>query len=225
VLDDDDSRPLGACQADRVTLTIDPTTTAAALFDMDGTLVDSSAAVEISWTEFAERHGLDAAELLAHIHGVRAVDTIARFVPSADVAAETTILLDREMALVDRVTAIPGAIELLRALPEAGIPTAIVTSAPRDLALARLGAAGIPVPPVFVTGEDVEHGKPAPDCYQLAAERLGVDPAHCVVFEDADAGIRAGLAAGARVVVIGDLPSDAAADLTRIPDYREVTVA
>ncbi|MFW8745713.1 HAD family hydrolase, partial [Mesorhizobium japonicum] len=115
-----------------MSIVIDPAATAAALFDMDGTLVDSSAAVHVAWGEFAERHGLDAPELLAHVHGVRAVDTVRRFVPSADVVAETERLLAREIALVDRVTAIPGAVELLAALPAAGVPTAIVTSAPRD---------------------------------------------------------------------------------------------
>lgn len=207
-----------------MSIVIDPAATAAALFDMDGTLVDSSAAVHVAWGEFAERHGLDAPELLAHVHGVRAVDTVRRFVPSADVVAETERLLAREIELVDRVTAIPGAVELLAALPAAGVPTAIVTSAPRDLALVRLAAAGVPVPEVFVTGEDVARGKPAPDGYLLAAERLGADPARCLVFEDADAGIRSGLAAGATVVVVGGLPSDAAVGLDRIPDYRGVAI-
>jgi mannitol-1-/sugar-/sorbitol-6-phosphatase len=207
-----------------VSLTIDPTAVDAALFDMDGTLVDSSAAVEASWTVFAHEQGVDPAELMAEIHGVRATDTIARFVPTDRVEAETARLLDREMQALDGVVEIPGAVAAMAALRQAGVAVAVVTSAPRELALARLAAGGIPIPDVVITAEDVEHGKPAPDCYLAGAARLGVDPTRCVVFEDADAGIRAGIAAGARVVVIGDLPSDSAAGLDRIPDYRSFFV-
>ena len=208
-----------------MTLVIDPADTDAVLFDMDGTLVDSTAAVTASWTGFATEHGLDPAEVLAAVHGVRASDSIARYLPAEQVAAATRKLLDRELELLDGVVEIPGAVALLRALPEAGIPVAIVTSAPRDLAVARLGAGGIPIPAVLVAAEDIEHGKPAPDCYLAAASRLGVDPTRCVVFEDADAGLRAGLAAGARVVVVGDLTTATTAALERIPDYRDVRVA
>jgi sugar-phosphatase len=208
-----------------MTLTIDSRTTDAVLFDMDGTLVDSAAAVEASWTEFADEHGLDPAEVIAAVHGVRAAESIARYLPAAEVPAATRRLLDRELTLLDGVVAIPGAVELLAALPAAGVPVAIVTSAPRDLALARLGAAGIPVPDVIVTAEDVAHGKPAPDCYLEGARRLGADPARCLVFEDADAGVRAGLTAGARVIVVGELDSPVAAGLARIPDYREIRLA
>jgi mannitol-1-/sugar-/sorbitol-6-phosphatase len=199
--------------------------TAAALFDMDGTLLDSSAAVVASWTEFAEDHGLDVEEVLHAVHGVRAVESVARFLPAELVEAETAKLLDREMHLTDGIVEIAGAAALLEALPAAGVPVAIVTSAPRDLAIVRLEAAGIPIPTVFVTGDDVERGKPAPDCYLLAAERLGVDPARCVVFEDAEAGLRAGLAAGARVVVVGGYASATTEPLTRLADYREVSAA
>jgi sugar-phosphatase len=208
-----------------MTLTIDPAETGAALFDMDGTLLDSSAAVVASWTQFAHEYGLDPEEVVRSVHGVRAVESVARYVPAEEVEAATQKLIDREMSLTDGIVEIAGAIALLEALPAAGIPVAIVTSAPRDLALTRLGAAGIPIPPVLVTGDDVERGKPAADCYLLAAERLGVDPARCIVFEDAEAGLRAGLAAGARVVVIGDHTSATTEPLTRLADYREVALA
>ena len=204
---------------------IDPAETAAALFDMDGTLLDSSVAVVASWTEFAEDHGLDVEEVLHAVHGVRAVESVARFLPAELVEAETAKLLEREMHLTEGIVEIAGAAALLEALPAAGVPVAIVTSAPRDLAIVRLEAAGIPIPPVFVTGDDVERGKPAPDCYLLAAERLGADPARCVVFEDSEAGLRAGLAAGARVVVVGPYASETTQSLARLADYREVTVA
>jgi mannitol-1-/sugar-/sorbitol-6-phosphatase len=203
---------------------IDPADIDAVLFDMDGTLVDSSAAVEASWTAFAEEHGFDPAEVIAQVHGVRAEESIARLLPADQVEAATDTLLEREMSMLDGVVEIPGAADLLRALPAAGVPVAIVTSAPRDLALARLGAGGIPIPPVIVTAEDVERGKPAPDCYLIGAERLGADPARCLVFEDAEAGIRAGLAAGARVVVIGGHASPTTEPLTRLADNRDVTI-
>lgn len=208
-----------------MSLVIDPADVGAALFDMDGTLLDSGAAVVASWTEFAEDHGLDVDEVLGSIHGVRAVESVARYVPAERVASETTRLLDREKAMTDGIREIPGAGALLEALPAVGVPVAIVTSAPRDLALVRLAAAGIPVPPVLVSGDDVEHGKPAPDCYLAAAGRLAADPARCLVFEDAEAGIRAGLAAGARVVVVGAHVSPATEGLTRLGDYRAVAIA
>jgi sugar-phosphatase len=208
-----------------VPLTLDPQRVDAALFDMDGTLLDSSAAVIASWTLFAKEHELDTAEVLASIHGVRAGDSIARYLPADRVEAETRRLIARELALLDGIVEIPGAAEALRALPDAGIPVAIVTSAPRDLALARLGAAGIPVPDVVVTAEDIDRGKPAPDGYLEAARRLGADPARCVVFEDAEAGIRAGVAAGSRVIVVGEHVAASTSGLTRIADYREVRVA
>lgn len=192
---------------------------------MDGTLLDSGPAVIASWTQFAEEHGIDVDEVLGRIHGVRAVDSIARWVAPERVEAETRRLIDREMRLTEGIVEIPGAAALLRALPAAGIPVAVVTSAPRELALVRLAAAGIPVPATVVSGDDIAHGKPAPDCYLAAAERLGVDIGRCVVFEDAEAGILAGLAAGARVVVIGEHASSATEGLTRIPDYRDVAIA
>lgn len=216
--------PGGAANVESMPLTIDPAAVDAALFDMDGTLLDSGAAVAASWTLFAEENGLDVGEVLSTIHGVRARDSIARYLPADRVESETVKLLDRERCMVDGVVEIPGAAGLLAGLERAGVPIAVVTSAPRDLALVRLKAAGIPPPPVLVCGDDVAHGKPAPDCYLLAAERLGADPSRSLVFEDAEAGIRAGLAAGARVIVVGAYSSPATGSLTRLPDYRDVRV-
>lgn len=189
----------------------------AALFDMDGTLVDSTAAVEVVWTELADRYGLDAAEILSVAHGVRAVDTMRRFVPEDEVAEAVAILEERELGMMDGVVEVPGAIEHLRAL---GIPYAIVTSAAPALAHARLAAAGIPLPEVLITAVDVTQGKPSPEGYLLAAQRLGVPIVDCVVYEDAEAGILAGLAAGADVVVVGTWESETTRGLERIADYR-----
>jgi sugar-phosphatase len=195
----------------------------AALFDMDGTLVDSTAAVEEIWSDFAQRHGLDVTEILAIAHGVRAGDTIARVLPAgSDLAAAQEEFDRHELANQREVTAIPGAAGYLEGLRAAGVPFAIVTSASRELALARLGAAGIPVPEVLVSAADVVRGKPDPEGYLLAAARLDVPIADCVIFEDAEAGIRAGLSAGGSVVVVGDATGEATVGLPRIRDFGEL---
>lgn len=195
---------------------------AAALFDMDGTLVDSTETVELVWTEIATHYGWDPAEVLALSHGVRAPDTMRCFLPEEGIPEAVARLEARELELVDGTVEVPGARAYLDRLSAAGIPWAVVTSAPPALARARLLAAGIEIPDVLVTASDVEHGKPAPDGYLLAASRLGVDPAVCVVFEDADAGLRAGVAAGARVIVVGAGEWPVTQGLTRIRDYREL---
>ena len=174
---------------------------AALLFDMDGTIVNSIAAAERVWVAWAERHGLDVAAFMPTIHGVRGIETITRLaLPGVDPAAEAEAILLAELEDVDGVAAIEGAAVFLASLPPDR--WAIVTSSPRRLALRRLAAAGLPVPAVLVTAEDVEHGKPAPDCFLLAAERLGQRVEDCLVFEDAPAGIQAAEAAGAAVAVV-----------------------
>jgi sugar-phosphatase len=173
---------------------------AAFLFDMDGTLVDSIAVANRVWTRWAEGHGIDPDAVLRTMHGVRAVETIRRHLPQGDVEHESAVLTQAEMDDMEGVLALAGAAAFLRSLPPER--WAVVTSAPRGLALARLDYAGIPVPPVMVTAEDVSHGKPAPDCFLLAARRLGVEPGHCLVWEDAPSGIAAAEAAGATVVVV-----------------------
>ncbi|WP_260954765.1 HAD-IA family hydrolase [Pseudomonas citri] len=171
------------------------------LFDMDGTLLNSIAAAERIWTRWAMRHGVDVATFLPTIHGVRAIDTIARqHLPGVDAAAEAEQITREEIDDVEGVVHVPGALAFLEQLPPS--QWAIVTSAPMALALRRMEAAGIPRPGVMVTAEDVSAGKPDPACYRLAAERLQVAAQACLVFEDAEAGIRAGEAAGADVLVV-----------------------
>jgi sugar-phosphatase len=192
------------------------------LFDMDGTLVDSHAVVEAVWTEFCERHALDPRVVLAFAHGRQAGDTVAHFLPSLSDSARAELvagLLAEEVTRTDGIVEVPGARRLLAALAERGARVAIVTSAPRELALARLDAAGVGVPEVLVAAEDVERGKPDPSCYLLAASRLGVAIERCVVFEDAEAGLAAAVASGARVVVVGRHVSALTDRLERIPDY------
>ncbi len=174
---------------------------AAFLFDMDGTILSSIAAAERVWTAWAQRHRLDVARFLPTIHGVRAVETIRRLaLPGVDAEAEAAALTLAEIDDVGGIAPIDGAARFLSALPEGR--WAIVTSAPRALALRRIEAAGLRPPSVMVTADDVAHGKPAPDCFLLAADRLGVRAADCLVFEDAPAGILAAEAAGAAILVV-----------------------
>ena len=171
------------------------------LFDMDGTLITSTAAAERVWTRWATRHGIDVAAFLPTMHGVRAADTIRKQnLPDIDLEAEIAWVERGEIEDVEGVVPIPGAIDFVKRLPPDR--WAIVTSATVPLARARLTAAGVTPPAVFITAEDVEHGKPDPAGYLKAAKALGFDIADCLVFEDAEAGIRAGEAAGADVMVV-----------------------
>ena len=174
---------------------------AAFLFDMDGTILTSIVAAERVWASWARRHGLDVEAFLPTIHGVRSVETVRRLgLPGVDPEAEAAEITRLEIEDVAGVEAIAGSAAFLAALPSDR--WAIVTSAPRTLATRRLEAAGLPVPSVIITAEDVERGKPAPDCFLLAATCLGVPADQCLVFEDTPAGIAAAEAAGAAVMVI-----------------------
>ncbi|MHB2209889.1 HAD-IA family hydrolase [Methylobacterium sp. CM6257] len=197
---------------------------AALLFDMDGTLVSSIASAERVWSRWAEAHGLDVAAFLPTIHGVRSVETIRRLdLPGMDPEAEAAAITRGEMEDVGDITQIPGAQTFLEALPPDR--WAIVTSAPRALAARRLEAAGMPAPFTMVTAEDVVRGKPAPDCFRLAAERLGVAAGDCLVFEDAPAGIQAAAAAGASVIVVTATHHEPVrTDHAAIPDYRRLRI-
>lgn len=174
---------------------------AAFLFDMDGTIINSIPATERVWTRWALKHGLDVATFLPTMHGVRGIDTITRLgLPGVDPVTEAKEVEMAELEDVDGIVPIDGAIAFLSALPAGR--WGIVTSAPVALAHRRLAAAGIPLPTVIVTADDITKGKPAPDGYILGAGKLGVDPADCLVFEDVPAGILAGEGAGAHVAVM-----------------------
>lgn len=174
---------------------------AAFLFDMDGTILSSIAAAERVWTRWARRHGLDVDAFLPTIHGMRSVETVRRLgLPGVDAEAEAAAITREEMDDVEGIESIAGIQAFLASLPVDR--WAVVTSAPRALALRRIAAAGLPTPPLLIAAEDVTLGKPAPDCFVLAATRLGVAASECLVFEDAPAGIAAAEAAGAGVIVI-----------------------
>lgn len=197
-------------------------TAAGFLFDMDGTLVDSTHVVEAVWTEFCEANGLDPAAILDYAHGRQAIDTLTHFLPERprdELVELVRELVVQEVQRTDGIVEVPGAAALIAALMDAGAPVAVVTSAPRELAVTRMTAAGVPVPPVLVAAEDVERGKPDPQPFLLASEQLGVPAVSCLAFEDAAAGLIAATASGARVIVVGGHESVATRGLGRLTNY------
>lgn len=196
----------------------------AALLDMDGTLVDSTAVVERLWLAWAEPHGIDRETVLSVVHGRQGHQSMAIMLPERDHAInlhENELMLATEAKDVDGVIGIPGADALLAALEN--VPHAIVTSANVALMTARMGAAGLAVPALAVTAENVSASKPDPEGFLLAARTLGIDPADCIVFEDSGAGIQAAHAAGMRVIGIG--PHAAAhVPTAHVDDLTQVTV-
>jgi len=198
------------------------------LLDLDGTLIDSIAAVERSWIQWCSEYGVDPVRLLG-LHGIPAARVIETLLPEGDRVAAFERIRDLEVADVADIVVLPGAEALLAALADGGVPTAIVTSGTRDLAEARIAATGLTHPPVVVTASDVERGKPWPDPWLEGARRLGVDPDECLVVEDAVAGLRAGRAAGCRalVAVLGTTPPEElepVADLV-VPDLTHLATS
>jgi len=177
-----------------------PLVATALLFDLDGVLADSTPSVTRAWSAWARRVGLDPDELLPKVHGRRAIETIRSVRPELDAEAELASLVADETTDNDDTEEIPGARALVSALPPEA--WAIVTSGLREVATARLVAARIPLPRVMITAESIERGKPDPECYLKGATALGVDPAECVVVEDAPIGAAAARAAGMRLVAL-----------------------
>ena len=167
---------------------------------MDGVLVDSTPAVARVWARWAARHGFDPAEVVHRAHGRPSITTVREYLPNGDHFAENKEIERYEIVDMDGIVPLPGALELLNALPRGR--WTIVTSCTRRLAEARLITSGLPQPEVFVTSSDIQNGKPAPDPYLKGAELLGFAAQDCVVVEDAPAGVRSGKAAGARVIAL-----------------------
>lgn len=178
------------------------------LFDLDGVLIDSTPAVTRVWRQWAIEHGFDPEEVVARVHGRPSLATVREYLPKADHAAENRKIERREMQDADGIISLPGARELLRQLPAER--WTIATSCTRPLAEVRLRAAGLPVPERIVTSTDVTLGKPHPEPFRKAAAKLGFPASECVVVEDAPAGIRAGKAAGARVIAFRTTVEEAA---------------
>lgn len=172
----------------------------ALLLDLDGVLVDSARAVEHAWTVWAHDRGVDADAVLVQAHGRRATDTISATAPHLDTATEARYVEDIEIEARDLVSVFDGVAALLDRLHDRR--WAIVTSGTRRLATSRLTMFGLREPAVFVTADDVAQGKPSPEPYLRAARELGVDPADCIVVEDAPAGVQAARAAGMRMIAV-----------------------
>ncbi|MFI9820837.1 HAD family hydrolase [Streptomyces sp. NPDC052013] len=181
-------------------------TARALLLDMDGTLVNSDAAVERVWRRWAERNGLDGDEVMKVVHGRQGYASMALLLPDRPMEqnyADNARMLAEETADTEGVVEIPGAREFLASLAGSQVPHALVTSADVALSTARMAAAGLEMPGVRVTAESVGASKPDPEGFLKGAAELGVDPAECVVFKDSGAGIAAGRSAGMRVVGVG----------------------
>ena len=172
----------------------------AILFDLDGVLVDSKAVVEAAWRRWAAETGAPAEDLVAIMHGRPARELVRMFAPTLDAEREAERVADYEMDGSARVLVQPGAAACVELARRAA--WAIVTSGTRALALRRIESVGLPAPDVLISADEVTAGKPDPQPYELAAERLGVAPRCCIVVEDSPAGVLAGRRAGATVLAV-----------------------
>lgn len=175
------------------------------LFDFDGVLIRSTVPVERHWRIFAKWYNVNPERVLSIMHGRRSIDTIRDVLTELGVNEDGIMRAWRRFEELDASDSegtemIPGAHELLDSLE--GRACAVVTSGSRSVTTARFGAVGLLQPMVVITGDDIERGKPDPAGYTMAASRLGVDPTHCLVVEDAPSGIGAGLSAGAQVLAL-----------------------
>ena len=191
---------------------------------MDGTLVDSAEVIRRTWEWWSAKHGIPLEPIMAVEKGRPNREVMAQFAPPGlDLDEETATFLDMETRDTTGLVTIPGAYEAVRAA-EAG-QWAVVTSAEKSLAEARLRAVGLPLPEVLIGADSVVHGKPDPECYLTAARELGVDPADCVVFEDAPAGVLSAIAAGCVVIgVCTTFRPDQLSSPYHVNDFREVQI-
>jgi mannitol-1-/sugar-/sorbitol-6-phosphatase len=192
---------------------------------MDGTLVDSTQVVELAWGGWAARHSIPFEDVLSFSHGRPAIATLEHFLPGRDHSEELEELSRFAETETEGIRAVPGAAEVLHTLQQQNRPWAIVTSAWRKLAETRIIAAGLPLPRVIVPFDQIRNGKPDPEGFLQAAERLGIAPEQCIVFEDTRPGIDAGLGAGMQVV--GLMTTFSAQELRHQPligDFRDVVI-
>jgi mannitol-1-/sugar-/sorbitol-6-phosphatase len=197
----------------------------AVLFDMDGTLVDSTQVVKRAWGGWAVRHNLPPQDVLSFSHGRPTRATLEHFLPGGDHSEELEELARFEETQTAGIRAVPGAAEVLHTLQNQNYPWAIVTSAWRKLTEIRVIAACLPLPRVIVPVDEIRNGKPDPEGFLRAAKQLGVAPAECIVFEDTRPGIDAGLGAG--MDVVGLLTTYSARELRHLPligDFRDVAI-
>jgi sugar-phosphatase len=198
----------------------------AILFDMDGTLVDSTLVVERAWELWAARHGMPLADVLAFSHGRPTISTLEHFRPGQDHTHDLEEHGSFEETVTTGIVAVPGAAEILKIMQTQNHPWALVTSAWRKLAETRVLAAGLPLPTVIVPIDEIQNGKPDPEGFLRAAEQLGVAPEDCVVFEDTRPGIDAGLRAGMQVVaLLTTCPPEQLQHTPMIRDFRGVQIS
>lgn len=170
----------------------------AILFDLDGVLVDSTRQVDREWREWAKHKGVDGDAIMAVAHGVRTIEVIRHVAPHLDAETEAAAIENREASDQSGVVVMPGALELVRSIPDGR--WGVVTSGSKPLARNRLRHCGLPIPEVLVSSDDVAHGKPHPEPYLKGAAWLGLKPAECLVIEDAPAGIQSARAAAMQVI-------------------------
>jgi mannitol-1-/sugar-/sorbitol-6-phosphatase len=170
------------------------------LFDLDGVLVDSTPAVTRAWTSWALEHGFDPQETVRRASGRPSISAIRELLPGADHDAENDKMERRELADLEGVVPLPGALRLLGSL--SADLWAIATSCSRPLAHLRIRAGGLPPAKHVITADDVLRGKPDPEPYLKAAASLGFRPQDSIVVEDSPAGIRAGKSSGACVLAL-----------------------
>lgn len=202
----------------------------AMLLDMDGTLVDSAAAVERQWRTFLRWYDLPTHRMPAQLHGTRAEDHVRSLLPPKHVRAALLRFAELEQQDLADIAPIPGALELLQGLQSAHLPWAVVTSGSRPVVAARLDRAGLPTPRVLISADDVTAGKPDPQPYLLAAARFGLtqlpEPGLIVAVEDAPVGITSARAAGCTVIALTSTHhQDDLHEAARIvPDLRSLTL-
>ncbi|MBQ4811741.1 HAD-IA family hydrolase [Pseudoalteromonas luteoviolacea] len=173
------------------------------IFDMDGTLVDSDKAIAKAIAPWCKMHDLDLDMVLREGRGIRFEDFISRFVPHLDVHQEARNLEGAEATFADNVCEIIGANAFIEHLSRLQLPWVLATSADRENAVSRMQNCNLPVPALMITAEDVLRGKPDPEPFEKAANKLGISSRKCLVFEDSIAGVKGALAAGCDVVVVG----------------------
>ncbi|HEX3353553.1 MAG TPA: HAD family hydrolase [Terriglobales bacterium] len=172
----------------------------AILFDLDGVLMDSTGSVTRQWSLWAREQNIDPQVVVEIAHGVRTIEVVRRLAPHLDAEAEVKRLEKREADDQEGVSVMPGAADLLKSIPQGR--WCVVTSGTRYLATARLRLGQLPIPEVLVSADDVSRGKPDPQPYLMGAKLLGMNPAECLVIEDAPAGIRAAHAGGMKAIAI-----------------------
>jgi HAD superfamily hydrolase (TIGR01509 family) len=195
----------------------------AILFDMDGTLVDSTAVIRRTWKDWAQRHSMPLEPILAVEKGRPNREVLEQFAPHLDIDVEAQLFLAAEESDIEGLTTLPGARDAVLAA-EPG-RWAVVTSAEKSLAEVRLRAVDLPIPDVLISADLVQNGKPDPECYLMAASHLKATPAECLVFEDAPAGVLSAVRAGMRTIGVGPYAVGMAGLAAHIRDFRKVVIA